>query len=468
MSEPLSSGGGFQGWLARAKLTSILWLLMLPGLIGLIAFTYVPNLQTIQYAFYSWDGSMTEEFRGLENFRTAFTADPLFWKCFVIIFILLAANLVKMWPSIFAAIVLHRMKSAKAQYIYRVLFVIPMVIPGLVALLLWKSFFNANVGIFNGFLRATGLMDLLHWLDGVWPPFTQFVAKSVLYWDPAGSTAMNIATLPFKAVPVVFGSVWGLIVWGLWVMMLAKGWRPFLKLWLLFPLLVLLDLLWGYDGRNTSILGMFIASLVRSVPLIGTAWLLGAWLQARDPYAGKQRLRLIAWSAIALGVILAICTNFWTITTNSFDFGRPAWIGDGKLILPAVILWGFPWIGTVGVLIYLAGLVNISQEVYEAAELDGIGFWGKIFKIEVPLIMTQVRINLIFMTIGTLGEYGFFLILLGPSGGPDNAGLTPGLYMYQQAFMSAKMGYACALGLVLSAIILYITIIYQKHLKVDK
>ncbi len=465
MSEPLSSGGGFEGWLARAKLTSILWLLMLPGLAGLIAFTYVPNLQTIQYAFFNWDGSMTEEYRGLENFRIAFFADPLFWQCFLIIGILLAANLAKMWPSIFAAIVLHRLKSTKSQYLYRVLFVIPMVIPGLVALLLWKSFFNANVGIFNEFLRLTGLMEALRWMDGHWPPFTQFVANSVLHWDASASLALNLLTLPFKAVPVVFGSVWGLIVFGIWVLLLSRGVKPLLRLWLLFPLLFLLSLLWGADSTGS---GIILSAIIRGVPLVGAAWLLGAWLNAKDPFLAMQRLRWIAWGAVGLGTILAICTNFWTIQTNSFDFGRPAWIGDGKLILPAVILWGFPWIGTVGVLIYLAGLSNISQEVYEAAELDGVGFWGKIFKIEVPLIMTQVRINLIFMTIATLGEYGFFLILLGPAGGPDNAGLTPGLYMYQQAFMSAKMGYACALGLVLSAIILYITMIYQKHLKVDK
>ncbi len=265
---------------------------------------------------------------------------------------------------------------------------------------------------------------------------------------------------------MVFGSVWGLAVWGIWVLLLARGLKPVLRLWLLLPLLLGLGVLWGLDAGSGP--GMLLAAAIRGVPLLAAAWFLGVWLNARDPFLARQRLRWIAWGAVGLGLALAVCTCFWTVTTNSFDYGRPAWIGDGKLILPAVILWGFPWIGTIGVLIYLAGLANISQEVYEAAELDGVGFWGKIFKIEVPLIMTQVRINLIFMTIGTLGEYGFFLILLGPTGGPDNAGLTPGLYMFQQAFMNAKMGYACALGLVMSAIILYITVIYQKHLKVDK
>ena len=465
MSKPTeTSTGGFHGWLARAKLTTVLWMLMTPALVGLAVFTYLPNLEGVKFAFYNWDGSMTEEYVGLENFRTAFFADPLFWKSFLIIGILLAANLVKMWPSIFAAIILHRLRSERFQYLYRVLFVIPMVIPGLVGLLLWKSYFNANVGIINSLLQSTGLMDLLAWFDHAWPPFTVFMTKSVMAWDAAAGLSLNLATLPFKAIPVVFGSVWGVIVWGVWVMLLSRGWRPLAKLWLLAPLMFILDLMWGLDQPSAPV----TASVLRSLALIPAAWLIGAWLRARDPYLAAGRLRLVAWGAIGLGVGLAVCTNFWTITTNSFDLGRPAWIGDGQLILPAVIMWGFPWIGTVGVLIYLAGLANISQEVYEAAEIDGIGFWGKIFRIEIPLMMTQIRINLIFLTMATLGEFAFFLILLGPSGGADNAGLTPGLYMYQQAFIQSKMGYACALGLVMCLIILYITIIYQKHLKVDK
>jgi ABC-type sugar transport system permease subunit len=291
------------------------------------------------------------------------------------------------------------------------------------------------------------------------------MAKSVMVWDPTASIVFNVLTLPLKAVPVLFGSPWGLIVWGVWVLLLSRGFKPLLRYWLLLPILLGLCLMWGADIAG---LGLLTSALLRGIPLIAAAWFIGYRLKQMDPFLVKIRVRRIAYFSIGLGILLAISLYFWTSTINSFDYGRPAWIGDGKLILPAVILWGFPWIGTVGVLIYLAGLSNISQEVYEAAELDGIGFWGKIFKIEVPLIMTQVRINLIFLTIATLGEYGFFLILLGPAGGPDNAGLTPGLYMYQQAFMNSKMGYACALGLVLSMIILYITMIYQKHLKVDK
>ena len=58
--------------------------------------------------------------------------------------------------------------------------------------------------------------------------------------------------------------------------------------------------------------------------------------------------------------------------------------------------------------------------------------------------MTQVRINLIMMTIGTLTAYEFFLILLGQDGGPGNVGMVPGLYMYKSAVIDSRYGYACA------------------------
>ncbi|MEM1356487.1 MAG: sugar ABC transporter permease [Planctomycetota bacterium] len=180
---------------------------------------------------------------------------------------------------------------------------------------------------------------------------------------------------------------------------------------------------------------------------------------------------ILKWAGgtlLGIGCLLVTFGLIWTEPTEQFAGGRPAWLGNTDLILPSLIMWGFPWVGTVGVLIYLAGLQQISTDVYEAAELDGVGPVGKLFKIELPLIMTQVRINLILMTIGTLTGYEFFLILLGSDGGPGNVGMVPGLYMYKSAFVDSKFGFACALGMVLFVVILLLTIVYQKYVKVDK
>ncbi|MBN1557271.1 MAG: sugar ABC transporter permease, partial [Lentisphaerae bacterium] len=78
------------------------------------------------------------------------------------------------------------------------------------------------------------------------------------------------------------------------------------------------------------------------------------------------------------------------------------------------------------------------------------------------------RLNLILMVIATFQAYGFQYVLLGASGGPQNRGLTPGLYMFYRAFQEQDYGYACAIGLVLFFIILTLTIINQRYVRVKK
>ena len=450
MSDLIVSGSTpLARWWQRSRFIGMLWLLMLPSLGGLMLFTYYPNIESVFMSMHRWSGGEEKEFIGASNFEKVFTQDPLFWQSFSLIGILLVANLIKMWPSIFAAIVLHRLRSDRGQFIYRVLFVIPMVIPSLVGLLIWKSFFDPTVGVLNKFLNATGLMPVLQWMDTAMPALSQALQAPVspLSW----------------AITPAFGTLFGLILFGVVLLMLRNGAGGVLRLWMVWVLLLGFSVLaWGRVGSGGSVL----EAALRAPLLVAAAGILASWLRRSDPVSGSDRTTWIAWGCIAAGAILVLLTKVWPAPTGAFATGQPAWLGHSKLVVPAVILWGFPWIGTVGVLIYLAGLQNISKEVYEAADLDGVGFWGKIFRIEVPLILTQVRINLIFLTIGTLNEYAFFLILLGPSGGPDYAGLTPGLYMYQQAFIGSQFGYACALGMVMFSLILFLTIIYQRHVKV--
>ena len=449
-----------RSWWSRARFLAVLWLMMLPTLAGLAVFTYYPNLEAVKYALFKWDGGAVEEYRGLHNFAQIFGGgDPRFWGAFSLIGVLLAANVLKMWPSIFVAIVLHRLKNERWQFFYRVMFVIPMVIPGLVALLLWKGFYDPNVGLLNKLLNWTGLMSVLDALDRGMPQVAAFITENLLHWN-GDSPLWSLLLLPTQIITPLFGGAWGLVASAMVLLLLRDGIASVPQRWMLWiPVLGLAAIAWG---PNPLVL------MIRATVLLGASAAVVEWLRRLNPLEGRDRLTSMALWTLGIGVTLVLLTKTWPETTGAFANGSPSWLGHSKLVVPAVIFWGFPWIGTVGELIYLAGLSNISKEVYEAAELDGIGFWGKIFRIEIPLILSQVRINLIFLTISTLSEYGFFLILLGPDGGPDNAGLTPGLYMYQKAFIDNEMGYACALGMVMFVLLLFLTLIYQRHLKVEK
>lgn len=449
----------------RSRVALALYALMLPTIVGMIAFVYYPQFSAIKFSFYDWDGDTKQEPIGFKNFTEAFLQDTLFWQCFQLVAILLIANVIKMWPSILTAVVLHRIKSEKAQYIYRVLFVIPMIIPGLVMLLMWKSFYDPQQGILNLFLNKTGLMSVLYWLDKKLP---------VLANAPATVAIRD------HGVGTIFGGVGGLVLVAIVLLSVRPGLRAIYKGWFWWAMLAAIGFVYWVVGE-TGLSGaasarQWVVSLLRLAVPLGLGLLISNF--AADPR--RERIltitRWVGGACLALAAALVFGTMIWTAPLPADPFAQPApgvgaapsWLGNSRLVIPAIIFWGFPWIGTVGVLIYLAGLESITTDVYEAAELDGVGSIGKFFSIELPLIMTQVRINLIFMTIGTLSDYGLMLLLLGPYGGPGNRGMVPGLYAYKAAFIDGRFGYACALGMVMFFIILFITIVYQKYVRVEK
>jgi ABC-type glycerol-3-phosphate transport system permease component len=132
----------------------------------------------------------------------------------------------------------------------------------------------------------------------------------------------------------------------------------------------------------------------------------------------------------------------------------PAWLGDPRLILTSCIVWGFPWVGSFAVLTHLAKLQGISKDVYEAAEIDGVNWWTKFTRIEMPLIMGSIYLLLVFVIIDTIKDAGMVLALAGMNGGPGGQVTVPALFMLRKAFSEQAMGYACAVGIVLTVIVM--------------
>jgi ABC-type sugar transport system permease subunit len=301
-----------------------IYLFVVPSLFVVLIFSYWPTFSAVYHSFFRWSGGDAKEFIGLTNFKQALD-DGVFWSSFSLVAVLIVANFFKLIPAIGMAVLIHRLRSDKWQYWYRVLVVLPMIVPSLVILFIWKFFYNPNIGALNALLDASGIKSLL------------------------------------VAADSFFG--------------------------------------WG---------GLFLDN----VPI--------------------------------------------------------AWLGEPALIVPALVFWGFPWLGAVGVLIFLAGLQSIGTDVYEAAELDGAGGFQKFLYIEFPLIITQIRLMVVLMVVGTLQGYGLQFLLLGPDGGPGGRGMTPGLWMFNRAFLAGEFGYACALGLFLFVFILVLTWINNKYIRIEK
>lgn len=412
-----------------------IYALMVPTIVLVGTFAYFPAASAAYHAFFRWNGDDVSRYVRFDNFRRAFS-DPVLGKAFGTVMILIAANLVKMIPSIITAVLIHRLISDRARYLYRVAFVIPMIIPGMVWLLLWKYVYDPNVGLLNGLLTRTGLMSTLQWLDEAMP-------------------AMASAIAPVRAgsVDVVFGSVGGMALAGVVVLCMMKGFKALLKNWIVLILLVPIS--W------------FILGPVRMVLVFAAAYAI-CRAMSRYRLSGPVVVAWLGGVLIVLAVALVLLSMTWTEPTKAFGQGSPAWLGHEKLIIPSLIFWGFPWVGIVGVLLYLSGLGNIDQSVYEAADIDGCGWFRKFWNIELPLIMTQVRLNMVLMIIGTLKSWGQVFVLLGDDGGAGGAGMLPGLYMFRKAFRDGEAGYACAIGLILFALIVVLTLINDRFVRVSK
>ena len=140
-----------------------------------------------------------------------------------------------------------------------------------------------------------------------------------------------------------------------------------------------------------------------------------------------------------------------------------AWFSDPDTVLWAIAFIGFPFAGGINILIYYAGLTSIPDSVHEAAELDGATGLKKFLLIDVPLVMSQIKLLVMLTIIG--GIQGFEGVYILTNGGPGFQSMVPGLWMYQNAFDFQRMGYACAIGVILFLIILGLTALNLRYFR---
>jgi raffinose/stachyose/melibiose transport system permease protein len=279
----------------------VFYLLLVPTFALLLIFSYWPAFSALFHSLFIWDGVHYQKFVGIANFLKM-AKDPIFISSLKhMIFLAVMRGI--MWvffPWLTAELVFH-LKSKMAQYVYRILFIIPMIIPEIVLILVWQYLY-ASDGPINGLLQTMGL-----------------------------------------------------------------------------------------------------GSLAR------------------------------------------------------------AWLGDFNYAIWAVLFVGFPFILPFYFLIFLAGLMSTSPAVFEAASLDGATGFKRVFLIEIPLLVGQIKLTLILTLIASLQGYQRILVLT--RGGPGWATMVPGLYMYQSAFTYHRMGYGCAVGTVIFLFVLILTILNMKYIR---
>ncbi len=287
----------------KTQSTAACYGIILPSVILLLVFTYTPVVWAIVSSLYQFEIGGEQTFVGLANYREFLLADPTCWPSMLNMLLITAfAVCVRLSMPLIVAKLIYALPKERSRYIYRIVFLVPIVVPGVAVQLIWANLIYADHGLLNELLRAVNLGGLTH-----------------------------------------------------------------------------------------------------------------------------------------------------------------GWLSEPQTVLAAVVMMGFPFVGGFDVLIYYAGLSAIPDSVNEAAMIDGCTGIPKFFRIDVPMVLSQLKLILILTVIA--GLQGFQALFVMTRGGPGFKSMVPGLWMYYNAFSFQRMGYACAIGVILFLMIFGLTLINLKYFK---
>jgi multiple sugar transport system permease protein len=218
------------------------------------------------------------------------------------------------------------------------------------------------------------------------------------------------------------------------------------------------------DARFHQSLKVTILYTLAYVPLDMVGGLLLALL-VRARLRGIGVFRTIFYLPTVFSGVAFVVVWMWMLNPRGglvnlllaeFGIQGPRWLLDPHLALWSLVMMSF-WGWGRSMVIFLAGLLTIPGELYEAAAIDGASAWKQFWRVTLPLLTPTIFFNLVLSIIMTFQT--FTSAFVATDGGPLDATLFLVLYIYRQAFQFFNMGYAAALAWVLFGIILVLTLL---------
>lgn len=202
-----------------------------------------------------------------------------------------------------------------------------------------------------------------------------------------------------------------------------------------------------------------------SVPL-SLIFSIGLALLLNQKVKGMSVYRTLFFLPTIVPVVASAVLWLWVLTPDGglingilfqvFGIRGPGWIADPAWSKPSLILMSLWTVGT-AMVIFLAGLAEVPQELYEVANIDGAGPWGKFRNVTLPMITPTILFNLVMGLIGAFQYFTQVYIMTGGTGSPAKSTLFYALYLYRTSFNYLKMGYASAMAWMLFLVILAAT-----------
>ncbi|MFD2131380.1 carbohydrate ABC transporter permease [Pseudogracilibacillus auburnensis] len=183
---------------------------------------------------------------------------------------------------------------------------------------------------------------------------------------------------------------------------------------------------------------------------------------------GIKLYRLAFYFPVLVSVVVTALLWKWMFATDGiFNYffeligiGSIKWLTSPSMAMISVAIVTV-WQGMgYYMLIYLAGLQSVPQELYEAAEMDGAGFWRKQWNITIPSLRPVILFVSIISTMGAFKEFALMMVMT--EGGPVNSTTTLVYLIFKEAFENINMGYASAIATILFLVILIISIVNLK------
>jgi len=218
---------------------------------------------------------------------------------------------------------------------------------------------------------------------------------------------------------------------------------------------------------NTAVFAFW--SVFLQLPLsLGLALLLNSrWVR------GREILRLAFFSPNLLGqVFVGVLFSVLFIPQYGlvnrflhFIAGIPLdtrWLANPALVMPALVLTSLWMYVGFNMIYFLAALQAVDKDLYEAATVDGANAWHQFWAVTLPGIKPVAVFVLVMSTIGSFQLFELPWIMLNNSAGPDQAGLTIVMYLYQTGFVTGDLGYASTVGWTLALGVLMISLFQMR------
>lgn len=219
------------------------------------------------------------------------------------------------------------------------------------------------------------------------------------------------------------------------------------------------------DPKFIESLYVTFVYVILSVPL-KLAFALGVAMLLNRGIAGLPLYRAVFYLPSLLGASVAIAVLWRQLFAGSglvnqiifmlFGVQGPSWISDPDYTLYTLVILSIWQFGS-PMIIFLAGLRQIPQDIYEAAQIDGASKHRQFFRITLPMLTPVIFFNAVVQTIEAFKAFTPAFIISEGTGGPIDSTLFYTLYLYQEAFGYFRMGYAAALAWILVVIIAIFT-----------